>query len=474
VRQRSTVKLDFYEYLRKLFVMKHNPLLKRPARSLISDDFTDRPAAIVPPDHTGHAALIAPATVRLPIHFFVFSILWFTYGSILLPWLAPSAIRAFYQPAVLSLVHVFTLGFITSTIMGVMYRYVPALTRRPVTYPNLALFQFAFYAIGVAGMVSHFALGSWTGLWWSVAMVLASTILFAINLLPLLWTGLGRGVTETGMFAAIGFLILAAALGLGMGMEETYGFVVGNLVTLLGCHVTFAAIGWVTLTICAASHRFIPAFILPKKPLPRIALWQVVALAVATLGLGISLLLQLPGIWGWSLAMAGALLAYVVIMATLVGNRRMAIDWGLGHALAGMLWLVVAIVLGVAVSWSGSWSIKGASLAGALVTAALLGWAGNFIIGMSYQLFPGFVARVRAALRFPALTIAELSVSSSRPFILLGFNAGVAAIAAAFIVRAPTLAAIGGWLVLGAAVPYIAIISYTLSFAYRASMMASR
>ena len=151
----------------------------------------------------------------------------------------------------------------------------------------------------------------------------------------------------------------------------------------------------------------------------------------------------------------------------------MAIDWSLGHALAGMLWLIIAIGLSQAVTWLGAWSVEGASLAGALVTAALLGWAGNFIIGMSYQLFPGFVARVRATLRFPALTIAELSVSRPRPFILLGFNAGVIAIAAAFIVRAPTLAVAGGWLVLGAVVPYTAIISWTLSFAYRASKTPS-
>ena len=79
--------------------------------------------------------------------------------------------------------HVFTLGFITSAIMGVMYRYVPALMRRPVAYPRLAMFQFVGYAIGVAGMVSHFALGNWTGLWWSAALVLASVIVFALNLL---------------------------------------------------------------------------------------------------------------------------------------------------------------------------------------------------------------------------------------------------------------------------------------------------
>ncbi len=148
----------------------------------------------------------------------------------------------------------------------------------------------------------------------------------------------------------------------------------------------------------------------------------------------------------------------------------MAIDWSLGHVLAGVLWLIVAIALSQAVTWLGGWSIEGASLAGALVTTAILGWAGNFIIGVSYQLFPRFVAGVRTALQFPALTIEELSVLSPRPFILFGFNAGVATIATAFMFRTPTLAAIGGWLVLGAIVPYMAIIFWTLSFAYRTSM----
>jgi len=76
------------------------------------------------------------------------------------------------------------------------------------------------------------------------------------------------------MFAAICFLLFAASLGLLMGIEEARGFIFGNLVTTLGGHVTFAAIGWVTLA--ATSYRFIPAFILPKNLLPRIALWQVV------------------------------------------------------------------------------------------------------------------------------------------------------------------------------------------------------
>ena len=66
-------------------------------------DITDRTSSINPPNHAGHAAVIASATVRLPIHFFVFSLLWLVCGSVLLPWLAPRAIRFYYQPSVLSL-----------------------------------------------------------------------------------------------------------------------------------------------------------------------------------------------------------------------------------------------------------------------------------------------------------------------------------------------------------------------------------
>lgn len=420
-------------------------------------------------DHTAHAAVIAPETVRLPIHFFVFSTLWFACASILLPLQVPSAVRFFYQPWALSVVHMLTLGLITSTIMGVMYRYVPALTRRPVVYPRLASLQFAAYAIGVAGMVAHFALNQWVGLWWSAALVFASIILFAINLLPLLWLGFGRGVAETGMLCATCFLLLAALLGLLMGIEEAQGFFWGDVVESLGAHVVFAVVGWVTLTICAASYRFIPAFILPSEPLPRIALWQIAALIVATLGLGVSLLFGLPGTPWWSLAAGAALLVYVAVMAMLLHRRRLPMSWGLGHAPAGMVWLIVGIALAQIVVRQGAWNASGAPLAGALATAALLGWAGNFIIGMSYQLFPGFVGKVRSALRFPASTTAELSPPRFRPFILVVFNTGVFTIVVAFAGGLPGLGAVGGGLVLGAIAPYTMVTLRTLSYAYRRS-----
>ena len=418
-------------------------------------------------ERTDVRGVVAGGTARQPVYFFAFSLLCFAYGSILLPALAPRAIRLFYQPGVLSLVHVFTLGFITSAIMGMMYAYVPALTHRSLAYPKLPLFQFAVYAIGVLGMISHFALGDWAGLWWAATVVVASVILFAINMLPLLWTAFGRGVAETGAFAATCCLLIAASLGLLMGLEESRGFVFGDAVTTLGSHVIFAAIGWMTLTICSLSYRFIPAFALPNKRLPAIALWQIVILAVSTAGLGISLLFNLPALPVWAIASSASLAAYVLMVAMLMASHRKFIDCSLSHSLAGIFWLVVAIALGQAVMYWGGWTPRGAPFAGALAAAALLGWAGNFIIDMSYRLLPGFVTRARKEARLPALSITELSVSHPRPFIFLGFNGGVIGIVLGFALRTPMLGAAGGWLIVGPVVLYAATGCWTLSFAYR-------
>src|SRR5438445_10360771 len=68
--------------------------------------------------------------VRLPIHFFSFAIFSFALGAASAPWAAVKLADYFYQLPVLAWVHTFTLGWITSAMLGVMYRYVPAMMQR--------------------------------------------------------------------------------------------------------------------------------------------------------------------------------------------------------------------------------------------------------------------------------------------------------------------------------------------------------
>src|ERR1700724_3508986 len=84
---------------------------------------------------------------RLPIHFFTSGVIWFACGVIAAPFLVSQIVDFFYQPPILALVHTFTLGWITASIMGVIYRYVPSLTRHPIAYPRMAIWQLALFIV---------------------------------------------------------------------------------------------------------------------------------------------------------------------------------------------------------------------------------------------------------------------------------------------------------------------------------------
>src|SRR5216683_5912360 len=201
---------------------------------------------------------------RISIHFFVVAVAFFALGVVAMPFAIADLATFFYQMIPLALVHRFTFGWITAAMMGVMYLYVPALTRHPVPYPRLAYVQLGLYVIGVSGMVAHFGIGIWSAIWLAAIVVVASVLIFAAEMLPCLRLRLGSGIAETGMFLGICFLLLAAAIGLILGLDKTYNFLGGSIMTNLAGHVDFAALGWVTLTICAVSYRMLPAFLLAE------------------------------------------------------------------------------------------------------------------------------------------------------------------------------------------------------------------
>ncbi len=181
---------------------------------------------------------------RTPIHFFAVAVAFFAVGVAAMPFVIADVASFFYQMRPLALVHTFTLGWITAAMMGVMYRYVPALTHHPVPYPRMALVQLVLYVIGVSGMIAHFEIGIWLGLWLAAIVVVISILMFAAEIIPCLWAQVGRGVAETGMFLGVCFLLLAAAIGLTLGLDKTYDFLRGSVLTNLSSHVHFAALGW--------------------------------------------------------------------------------------------------------------------------------------------------------------------------------------------------------------------------------------
>ncbi|MGB8682737.1 MAG: hypothetical protein WCD12_07635 [Candidatus Binatus sp.] len=407
---------------------------------------------------------------RMPIHFFVVAVTSFAAGVAAMPFVIGDVAVFFYQIKPLALVHTFTLGWITAAMMGVMYRYVPALTHRPIPFPRMAFAQFVLYVFGVVGMIVHFAIGLWLGLWTVAIVVVISILTFAAEMIPCLWPSAGSGVAETGMLLSVCFLVLAAAIGLTLGIDKTYDFLGGSVLTNLASHVHFAALGWVTLTICAVSYRMIPAFLLPKEKLPPAAIWQLYALTIGVIGLGVTLLIRAPGVAFWSILIAASLLAYIFTIGRLVRTRRMPLDWTSRHAICGVAWLIVAIATGLVLTVTGADGEYSSRIAAAYGVTGILGWISNFIIGMSYQLFPGFVTRARTSVGWAPVTIAELSIPRPRPFVFIAYNLGIAMVVCGLLAGSIDLGVAGSaWIAAGGLV-YAAATLWTLSFAYRSSM----
>jgi hypothetical protein len=367
----------------------------------------------------------------------------FVVGWILLAIAAPDMEQFFYQPRVLAVTHTFTLGWISLTIMGVLYQFVPALTKRPLRWPRAAAAQVALFAIGASGMVTHFWIGHLLGMAWSAGTVLISVLLLVALLLPPLLRAPRFDATVIGLIAALLCFAATAALGTLYAIDKVHPFLGGSVLSNIAAHAHLALLGWITLTICAVSYRMIAAFVLPESLLPHAARRQIVLLAslvpvlVAALLLRYALVTMLV-----AAAVAAAMAWYAAIILRLLHTRRLPLDWSLAHVLAALAHLAAAVacalLLLVAVDPG---SAAGNRLVLAYGVFALIGWISNFIVGMGTRMTSGLLGRGSRPLLPP--------IAGGILFLLL--NVGVIAVVAGTLAGSVVTIRVASWLPLSAA-----------------------
>ena len=154
-------------------------------------------------------------------------------------------------------------------------------------------------------------------------------------------------------------------------------------------------------------------------------------------------------------------------MARLVWTHRKPIDWSVRHAIGGIAWLMVAIALGITLAFMGAESELGARIASGYGVAGILGWFGNFIIGISYYLFPGFVIRARSLQRWRPMGAAEISTQLLRSIVFGAFNFGLVLVVAGLLASRIGVCIIGAIAIAMGGLMYSTATMWTLSFAYR-------
>lgn len=416
-----------------------------------------------------HGATTRDATAALlPPCFFAPAVLAFATALVAARILLGELQFFFYQPRILALTHTLTLGWVSLTIQGVLYRYVPGLTKQAVPHPRLAVVQWVTFVVGAAGLVAGFWAHHWQPTLAAAALLVVSSFLLCVEMWPMLLRAPRRGVAEVGLFLSTAFLVLAATLGTLLVVDKLRPFLHGSVLTNLGAHAHLAALGWVGITIAALSFRFLPAFLLPTVDLTATARRLVIALAAAVSVLTVALLARSDVAQGAAAALAALVVTYAVLVLRLVASRRMPMDWTAWHAVAGAGWVVFCGLCGVALASHGADDQVGARLAAAYGVAGIVGWMSNLIVGVSHKLFPGFVAAARAHRERAPAPLAVLGVPDWLPPIVFAcLNGGTLLVVLTLLTAKPSFLAIGGDLLAAAGLVYACGAGRTLLFTLR-------
>lgn len=308
--------------------------------------------------------------------------------------LAPSSLAGFfYHPKLISVVHLVTLGWITGSILGVVYLVLPMAFRCPLPARRADHWAFWAFAVGVAGMASHFWIDRPGGMVWSASLVVIGVTRVGWRTLA----ALARAPvpTEHVLPYVLAFVNILVAAGLGMliGIDKSMPILGGYVLDHVAAHAHLAALGWATLMVMGSAYRLLPMLLpaaVPRggRPLLATLICELGILAMtATLWIGSRWVIASGIVFG---AGAALFLLQVVWMRRHPKPPSKQLprpDFGLRHIAVSFLYLLVAMTLGAIYELSPH-SPHRVALLTAYGTFGLLGFLAQMVVGVSVRLLP--------------------------------------------------------------------------------------
>ena len=334
----------------------------------------------------GGSASVAPPPFILPGEHFAAALVFLLLGSAGLVAEAPQLAQgAFPAPRVIAATHLFTLGWITTSIMGALYQFLPVALGEPVRSVRAGHAAFALYVPGLVLFVGGLAFGVHAAMLAGAAVFGTGIVVFAGNLGATLRRSARRDVTWWALACANAFLIVTLALGLALAGNLRWGYLGAGRFGAVGTHLHVALAGWVLLVMVGVAQRLLPMFLLSHGVGTRAA-----KLAVALIASGAGILAVLhhapPLIARWlPAALIGAgLIAFLVQAGRFYRHRhRPALDPGMRLAAAALAILALTLVFAGPVVWR----VATPRLATAYVMSAILGIS-LFVAAHYYKIVP--------------------------------------------------------------------------------------
>ena len=345
----------------------------------------------------------------------------------------------YLSPRVAGVTHLFTLGWITTSIMGALYQFLPVALGEPIRSVRLAHASFALYVPGLAAFVTGLVLFRTTLMLAGAATFGTGILLFVGNLAATLKRSQRRDVTWWALACAAFYLVVTLLLGLALAGNLRWGYLGAGRLGALGTHLHVALAGWVLLVMIGVANRLLPMFLLSHGAGDRFAR---AAVALVALGAGLlAFLHHAPRIIGhWlpaSLIAAGCVAFLVQARLYYVKRHRPVLDPGMRLVAAALCVLAVAIALSAPVLLS----LANARVATAYVLAMLLGIS-LFVAAHYYKIVPFLVWYHRfgpLAGRQPVPRVNELFSARIATIAVTALTTGAVALIAFVAAGAPQL-----------------------------------
>lgn len=312
--------------------------------------------------------------------------------------LVPQTIGGFfYNAKMLAVVHLVTLGWITSSILGYFYLAGPLALRSVMRAGWADYLALALVVLGVSGLVTHFWIEEYSGMVWSAGTLLLGLALVAVRGVRMVLAAKVQPGVKLHISLAFFNVLGAGVLGMLLGLEKQLIHVLpGYMLHSVYAHAHLAALGWATMMVMGLGYRLFP-MVLPSAMPSKGRTWASAILVEA--GLLVLLVGLLAGsaaaIRGGTLLVLAGLAAFFLQVVWMKRHPKRSPrglkrpDFGTLHAIQGIFYLLVAAALGSALAFApaGAWKVRAAMAYGVF---ALIGFLAQMIIGMSARILPMF------------------------------------------------------------------------------------
>lgn len=281
-----------------------------------------------------------------------------------------------FQPKVLSITHIATLGWITMVIWGAMFQLVPVVLELKLFSELLAEVQFWLYLVGVI-LITYNFYNFDSNLSFTLPAILLNLAMyiFTFNIVASLTSIKNWNLIASFFVSALFWLVITAIAGLLLARNLDHPYIKIDHLQYLKLHANVAFIGWVAMVIMGVSLKLIPMFILSHNFTTQFAKGALILINIGLLG--INYIFHYKDIsylyYVFTPIIVVGLLLYLIQVYVIFKNRiRKKLDVGLKYTRVAYIFFGISILIGSFTSFFYYENIKNFTLV--YVFSVLLGF----------------------------------------------------------------------------------------------------